>query len=179
VAPIPEAVLHPKRPTRVEKGPHYDFHGGKEERSVEEKFETENKTAADKTTTELSQTSESTSTIKTVTSETSMSLSSINGVEETKTTEMLIFGPVTSTEMGRSQSQNIDQMKTKIQQERKFKHLVAIVAPLAGTFIFMTGLAIGVIILICQLDWVVLQRLRWHVSFSEDLFNFNLLNRDG
>ncbi|HLP44042.1 MAG TPA: hypothetical protein VK145_02075 [Candidatus Nanoarchaeia archaeon] len=161
VAPIPEEVLHPKRPTRVEKGPHYDFHN-KEENAKEENSQSEDIHSATSAVPIL--TSKSSSTIMTILSETLPRFPSVKSVDETRMTELPIFGSRISEKTKKSQARTEDQMSKKIQQERKFKHLTAIVAPLVGTFIFLTGLAIGVVILVWQLDWVVLQRLRWHVS---------------
>jgi hypothetical protein len=160
IAPIPESVFHPKRPTQVVKGPRYDFH---EENNLREE-KSQSKEVYPKTSSVPLLTPQSTSTIMGIISETLSNLPSLNGMDDVKTTELPTVKPETRKKISTSQSKGEDQMKLKIQRERKFKHLVAIVAPLVGTFIFFTGLAIGVIILVWQLDWVVLQRLRWHVS---------------
>jgi hypothetical protein len=161
IAPIPEEVLHPKRPTRVEKGPHYDFHG-KEENREEEKSQSEDVHADTSPVPML--TSKSSSTIMTIISETLSSSPLVKSVDETKITESSIFESKVTEKTREIQSRAENQLNWKIQRERSFRHLTAIVAPLVGTFIFLTGLAIGVVILVWQLDWVVLQRLRWHVS---------------
>jgi hypothetical protein len=100
------------------------------------------------------------------------------------TDEMITESTATKASQGMTtrrlkKSRRIALVAMKLQHERKIRHLASILAPILAVFIFLLGLTSGIAILVWQLDWVNMLRIRWHVSKAEFTKNFLSFIRDG